>query len=151
MPAQLHVGDEAPDFKLINEKCNAINLSSFRGRQPVLLIFYPGDNTPGCVKQLSAIRDDWAEFAKRKVAVFGVNQASADSHQQFIDKHGLTTSLLVDIGKKVSAQYGAVKRFLGREIIDRTVVLVDRNGIIRYYKHGLPPDHEIIEAVKAWE
>lgn len=147
----LAIGSEAPDFTLQDEECREVHLSDFHGKHLVLLIFYPGDDTPGCVKQLTAVRDDQAEFDKRQVVVFGVNQADAASHQRFIDKYGLTTSLLADLGMKVSAKYGAVKQFLGHEIIDRTVVLVDKQGIIRYVKHGLPTDREIIDAIKTWE
>lgn len=144
----LQLGDRAPDFSLPDHEGNVVTLSAFRGKQPVLLIFYPGDETAGCIKQLCAIRDDWAEFQKYNVAAFGVNQANAESHTKFWRHHGLKTPLLVDEGKKVSTLYGAIGKFFGHEIIKRSVVVIDKEGTIRYLKRGLPPDSEILQAVQ---
>ena len=146
---KLDVGMFAPDFTLADHEGNIVHLADFRGKQPVLLVFYPGDETMGCTKQLCAIRDDWAEFQKYQVAAFGVNHADAESHTKFWRHHGLKTPLLVDEGKKVSAEYGAIKKYFGKEIIWRSVVLIDRNGMIQYLKRGLPSDAEILAAVKA--
>lgn len=148
MPEIINLGDPAPDFMLPDHEGNEVKLSSFRGRQPVLLVFYPGDETYGCTKQLCAIRDDWAEFQRYQVAAFGINHADAESHTKFWRHHGLKTPLLVDYGMKVSEHYGATRRILGKEIINRSVILIDKQGIIRYLKRGLPPDSEILEAVK---
>lgn len=138
----------APDFTLFDHEGNSVTLSTFRGRQPVLLIFYPGDDTPGCTTQLCAIRDDWAELQQYQLAAFGINHADAESHTKFWRHHSLKTPLLIDTDKRVSKLYGATKKFFRNEIIDRTVVLIDRAGIIRYLVRGLPPDREIIEALK---
>ena len=145
---ELNVGDLAPDFSLLDHEGNIVSLQSFHNQQPVLLVFYPGDETLGCIKQLCAIRDDWAEFQIHHVAAYGVNHADAESHTKFWRHHGLKTPLLVDEGKKVSALYGAVGKFFGHEIIKRSVVLIDKVGIIRYLKRGLPPNSEILAAMK---
>lgn len=149
MTTTISVGSIAPDFTLKDHQGNTVTLGSYRGKQPVLLIFYPGDDTPGCVKQLCAIRDDWNEFRDRNIAVFGVNHGSADSHLRFWEKYGLKTPLLIDEGMAVSAKYGATRSFIGKAIINRSVVFVDRDGIIRYMKRGLPKDSEIFAAVDA--
>jgi peroxiredoxin Q/BCP len=149
MTNDIATGDTAPQFTLDDEGGNAVTLAAFRGKQPVLLIFYPGDDTPGCTKQLCAIRDDQQAFKERGVAVFGVNHAGTASHAEFIEKHQLTTPLLIDEGMTVSALYGATKKFFGKAIISRSVVLVDKEGVIRYLKRGLPPDSEILAAIDA--
>lgn len=138
----------APDFTLLDQEGNSVSLKSFRGQRPVLLVFYPGDDTPGCTTQLCAIRDDWAEFQKYGVMAFGVNHANADSHTKFWLHHSLKTPLLIDADKTVSAQYGAIKKFFKATIIKRSVVLIDKDGVIRYVKRGMPSDREILEAVK---
>lgn len=143
------IGSAAPDFTLKDHEGRSMSLARFRGTQPVLLIFYPGDDTPGCTTQLCAIRDDWREFRKRNVAVFGVNHAGTDSHTKFAKKYGLTVSLLIDEGREVSKRYGATGKFFKNEVIKRSVVLVDKDGIIRYVKRGLPSDKEILAAIDA--
>lgn len=143
----LKVGDHAPEFTLPDHEGNIVALKNFLGRQPVVLVFYPGDETLGCVAQLCAIRDDWAEFKKYNAMVFGINHADAESHTKFWRHHGLKTPLLVDEGKKVSAQYGALKKFFGQIIIHRSVIVIDKQGIIRYLKRGLPPTSEILQAL----
>jgi peroxiredoxin Q/BCP len=139
----------APDFTLLDQEGHRVTLSAFRGQHPVLLVFYPGDDTPGCTTQLCAIRDDWAEFQKYGVMAFGINHADAESHTKFWRHHGLKTPLLVDTDKQVSKLYGATKKFFKTEIIHRSVVLIDRAGIIRYLKRGMPSDVEILSAVKS--
>lgn len=146
--AEIGVGTRAADFLLADERGGQVRLSDFRGKRHVLLIFYPGDNTPGCTKQLCAVRDDQAKFDKLNCTVFGVNHADAASHQKFIKKHGLTSHLLIDPGKRVAKQYGAIKQFFGKPAIKRTVVLVGKDGVIHYYKHGLPPNEEIFEVLR---
>lgn len=145
---ELKVGDQAPEFSLLDHEGNRVTLSDFKGQRPVLLVFYPGDETLGCIKQLCAIRDDWAEFQKYNVAAYGVNHADAESHTKFWRHHGLKTQLLVDEGKQVSALYGAISKYFGHEIIKRSVVLIDQQGIIRYLKRGLPPNSEILQAIQ---
>lgn len=138
----------APDFSLLDHEGNRVTLSDFRGHHPVLLIFYPGDDTPGCTTQLCAIRDDWAEFLQLGVKVYGVNHADAASHTKFWRHHGLKTPLLVDEHKSVSELYGATHKFFAAEVIKRSVILIDRAGVVRYINRGLPPDSEIVAAVK---
>ena len=145
---ELLLNKEAPDFSLLDHAGNTIALKNFRGKNPVLLVFYPGDDTPGCTAQLCALRDDWAEFQKFGVVAFGVNHADAESHAKFWRQHGLKTPLLIDTDKKVSKLYGATKQFFKTATIKRSVVLIDKQGVIRYLKRGLPPDSEILEAVK---
>jgi thioredoxin-dependent peroxiredoxin len=142
--AKLQVGDTAPDFSLIDEKGNSVRLSDFRGKQPIVLIFYPADETPGCTRQLCAARDSKEVYNQAGVAVFGVNPGSENSHEKFINKHNLTMPLLVDRGLETAAKYDAVMGFGPLKFVNRTVVTVDKTGKIVFYKRGIPSTQEIL-------
>jgi thioredoxin-dependent peroxiredoxin len=137
------IGSKAPDFTLVSEKGDTVRLSDFIDKKNVVLIFYPGDQTPGCTKQLCAIRDDYSQFEKKNAVVFGVNPAGAESHKKFIEKQHYQFSLLIDEGQKVAELYGAKGL-----TVKRTVVVVDAKGMIAYYKQGMPPNSEILAAIK---
>lgn len=140
----LVLNQQAPGFTLINQIGEKISLADFKGKKNVLLVFYPGDNTPGCTKQLCALRDDYRQFQNKDTVIFGINHAEADSHQKFIDQHNFPFDLLIDTDKKVSTAYGAIKLFFNKTIINRTVVLINKEGKIIYLKRGLPTDEEIL-------
>ncbi len=144
---ELTVGDRAPAFTLKDAGGRSVSLKDFRGKKNVILVFYPGDMTPGCTMQLCAIRDDWSKFAKTDTAVFGVNHADSDSHQKFSKKYGFPFPLLIDPGKKVSARYDAIKQFFKTKIIKRTVVGVGRDGKIFFLRRGMPKDSDILKAL----
>jgi thioredoxin-dependent peroxiredoxin len=143
--SDLKAGSLAPDFSLKDEQGNSIQLSDLRGK-PVLLFFYPGDLTPGCSMQLSAVRDDWTKFVELDVQVLAVNHAGSESHQAFKNKCSLPFPLLTDKGRKVSHLYGAVRSLLSIELIRRTVVGIDREGKILFYKHGMPRNADLLKA-----
>jgi peroxiredoxin Q/BCP len=134
-------GSAAPDFSLADESGASVTLSGLRGRW-VALVFYPGDNTPGCTKQLCEFRDSWEAVRARGMAVFGVNPQSAQSHAQFRVKFGFPFPLLVDKGRKVAALYHA-----GGPIVRRTVYLIGPDGVVRLGRRGMPKPGELIERV----
>ncbi|MEK7115873.1 MAG: peroxiredoxin [Patescibacteria group bacterium] len=138
----------APLFTLPDEQGRAVSLADFKGKKNVLLVFYPGDLTPGCSMQLSEIRDDWAKFNARDTVVFGINHAESDSHAAFIKKCSLPFHLLTDAGRTVSTRYGATKKFRNVRVITRTVIVVNTDGKIIYEKHGRPKNMEILQAIK---
>ncbi len=142
---KLVLGQQAPLFVLKTQSGQEINLVDFKGKKNVLLVFYPGDNTPGCTRQLCALRDDYHQFQNKDTVIFGVNRADAKSHQKFIDQHQFPFDLLIDTDKKVSLDYGAIKLFFNKTIINRSVVLIDKEGKIIYLKRGLPTDEEILK------
>lgn len=144
--SELAPGAKTPDFTLPDHSGKDVKLSSFRGKKNVVLVFYPGDMTPGCAMQLCAIRDDWRRFDASGTAVFGINHGDAQSHAAFVKKYAFPFPLLVDKDKKVSRRYGATKKFFNARIIRRTVVGVDRNGKIAYVKRGMPKTTEILKA-----
>lgn len=139
----VEVNQKAPDFQLPNSDGQTVTLSSFEGKSNVLLIMYPGDDTPGCTKQLCAVRDNYQDFADTNTTVLGINHANSESHKKFISKYGLKNPILVDEGRKVISEYGALGQFMGRANTKRTVVLIDKEGIIRWIERGLPSHEEI--------
>jgi thioredoxin-dependent peroxiredoxin len=138
----LPVGSPAPDFELPDDAGNAVSLSGLRGRN-VLLVFYPGDDTPGCTRQLCRLRDEWEELRARGVQVYGVNPQDARHHQRFRNKFHLPFPLLVDDAQKVARQYHA-----NGLIVKRTVYLVDAKGVIRFAARGMPEPREVLEALE---
>jgi peroxiredoxin len=123
----LKLNDKAPQFVLEDEQGRPFNLSEQVG-QKVLLVFYPGDNTPVCTRQLCDYRDGIESFAGLGVEVVGISNDSAESHRKFRAKHNLPFTLLTDADLKVAALYDS-KGVLGMK---RSVFLVDEQGVIRY-------------------
>jgi len=99
-------GQPAPDFSLRSDSGETIRLSDLRGH-PVVVYFYPKDDTAGCTRQACAIRDSWAEFEHAGVTVLGVSPDSVESHQRFKDKFTLPFPLLADEDHAVAEAYGA--------------------------------------------
>ncbi|HWB82904.1 MAG TPA: peroxiredoxin [Bryobacteraceae bacterium] len=137
----LPAGTPAPDFSLADESGRTVTLSALRGRN-VILVFYPGDDTPGCTKQLCQFRDGWDAARDRRVELFGVNPQNPQSHRKFQDKYGFPFSLLVDRGRKVATLYHA-----NGLIIKRTVYLIGPDGIIRFSRRGMPAPEEVLSFV----
>ncbi len=135
-------GTKAPDFALQSDKGDIVRLSDYRAKKFVVLVFYPGDQTPGCTRQLCAIRDDYSKFQGESAVVFGINPADQESHRRFVEKQQYQFPLLVDTDKKVAALYGT-----NGWMIQRTVFVIDKEGKIVYAKRGMPPDSEILEAI----
>ncbi len=144
---ELQIGDKAPLFTLKTHNDQEISLAKINGQKPVVLIFYPGDMTPGCTIQLCNIRDEWSKFEQLDAQVFGVNHADADSHQRFVAKFRFPFPLLIDPDKKIAKKYGAVKKLFSAMVIKRTVVVIDKKGRIVFYKHGMPKNIDILKAL----
>ena len=123
----INVNDKAPQFVLQDDAGNDFSLAEMTG-QKILLVFYPGDNTPVCTKQLCDYRDGVEAFEGLGVEVVGISSDSADSHQKFRGKYRLPFTLLTDPDLKVAALYDS-KGVLGMK---RSVFLVDESGVIRY-------------------
>ncbi len=134
----LPVGTPAPLFTCPDESGNTVSLEDLRGSS-VVLIFYPGDSTPTCTRQLCAVRDRWVELQERGVRVFGVNPFSAASHRRFRDKYTFPFPLLVDEGQRVAALYQANGLW-----IKRTVYGIDPEGVICFSERGNPTVKEIL-------
>ena len=123
-------GSPAPDFELPDQNGNAVRLSQFRGKSPVVLYFYPKDDTKGCTIEACAFRDDTPQFEAKGAVVIGVSDDSTQSHGKFAAKYNLGFILLSDKGGKVRKLYG-VKKVLGI-IPGRVTFVIDREGIVRH-------------------
>ena len=144
------VGDEAPDFTLLGTGGASYSLKDFRG-QPVVLAFYPGDDTPVCTKQLDSYQGDIASFEAVGAQVFGISPQSVESHDSFACKRGYGFPLLADTEKAVAASYGVLGP-LG--FYRRSVFVVDATGRIVYAHRAVAgltfkASSELIAAVKA--
>ena len=124
-------GEKAPDFELQTDSGESVRLSDFKGK-PVVLYFYPKDNTPGCTKEACGIRDAWSEFKRRGAVVLGVSADSVASHERFKAKYHLPFTLLADSEHKVAELYGTwqPKHFAGKSFFGmaRATVLIDAEG-----------------------
>lgn len=143
----LKPGDTAPEFSLSAHDGQVVKLSDFIGKKYVVLIFYPGDETPVCTNQLCEIRDDYSRFTKMDAVVFGINPASDKSHQKFVQKNKFPFELLIDTKSKVASEYQAK----GALMNTRTVYVIDKEGKIIYAKRGKPPVTEILASIPGGE
>jgi peroxiredoxin Q/BCP len=137
------VGEPAPDFEL-DGTAGPFKLSEHRGER-VVLLFYPGDNTPVCTKQMCSYRDRPDEFAALDATVVGISAQDLDSHRGFIEKNSLTVPLLADVDKAVAKAYSAV----GRMGTKRAVIVIDEDGIVRHrHDHLLGLDYQSVDDLK---
>ncbi len=147
----MKTSDSAPDFKLTNSEANDWTLSDLRGKT-IVLLFYPGDNTPVCTAQLCSVRDHWSEYQATGAEVVGISTDSVESHKGFAEKNQLPLRLLSDPDGKVSAMYGMKSWLPGRSA--RGVVVIDKDGKIAYHKVQAlslfkPADKDVLAAIEA--
>lgn len=138
--APLPPGSVAPDFSLPDEGGRTWKLSLLRGTN-VLLVFYPGDDTRVCTKQLCALRDRWPDLSARNTIVFGLNPAADRKHARFRLRHGFPFPLLVDEGQQVARLYQAAGW-----IVKRTVYLIGPDGLIRFAVRGNPSPEDVMQS-----
>ena len=150
MASELKVGDRAPDFRAtaVGGKYAAgreVSLEDLRGR-PVVLYFYPKDDTPGCTTQACALRDSWAEMETRG-EIFGVSPDSVASHAKFIQKHQLPFPLLADVDHKIVEAYGVWveksmygKKYMGTE---RSTFVIDADGRLSAVFRKVKPEEHV--------
>jgi peroxiredoxin Q/BCP len=146
----ISVGDTAPDFTLPSTGGSSVSLSSFRG-QPVVLVFYPGDDTPVCTKQLNSYNNELSAFEGVGAQVLAVSAQDVASHESFSSKHGFGFPLLADTDKAVASQYGTVGP-LG--FPRRSVFVINGAGVITYAHRAIAgitfrPVDELVAAVEA--
>ena len=126
-------GQPAPDFELPSDSGDTVTLSSLRGK-PIVLYFYPKDDTPGCTTQACGIRDAYGEFERAGAVVLGVSPDDERSHGKFRDKYELPFTLLADTDHEVAERYGVwgEKTYMGRTYmgINRSTFVIDGDGIV---------------------
>lgn len=141
----ISAGDQAPDFSLADEAGKMHRLSDYRGK-PVVLYFYPNDDTPGCTKEACGFRDDYSAYEQAGVKILGVSPNTEQSHAKFKAKYELPFTLLADPEHEVLKLYGVweLKKSFGREFegVVRTTFLIGGDGnILKVYKKVKPAKH----------
>jgi thioredoxin-dependent peroxiredoxin len=150
----IKVGNKAPSFKLKNQNGETISLSGLIGK-PVVVYFYPKDDTSGCTKEACNFRDEFPKFGKMKAEIIGISADSVESHKKFAEKYNLPFNLLSDEKKEVVEKYGVWqeksmygKKYMG---IVRTTFIIDGQGKIRKIFEKVKVDkhnQEVMEALK---
>ena len=139
-------GKAAPDFTLTSDTGEAVTLSSLRG-SPVVLYFYPRDDTPGCTKQACGIRDEYGRFREAGAVVLGVSSDTQASHARFKEKYGLPFTLLADPEKTVGEAYGVTKE--GSNSFERSTFVIDADGDVAKVMRRVKPDEHADQVLAA--
>jgi peroxiredoxin Q/BCP len=135
-------GKPAPDFELTSDSGDTVKLSELRGK-PVVLYFYPKDDTPGCTTQACGIRDAYGEFERAGAVVLGVSPDDESSHVKFRNKYELPFTLLADTDHAVAEQYGVwgEKKYMGKAYmgVNRSTFVIDADGTVKKVMHDVKP------------
>ena len=124
------VGSVAPGFTLPSQAGEMVSLEDFVGRKPVVLFFYPKDDSPGCTREVCVFRDNFEEFGKLDAEVIGISSDSVESHRSFALKHDLSFTLLSDTVGNIRRLYGVPKTF--GLFPGRVTYVIDREGVVRH-------------------
>jgi thioredoxin-dependent peroxiredoxin len=139
------VGEQAPDFELAGTE-GPFRLSDHRGER-VVLLFYPGDETPVCTKQFCSYRDRAEDFSSLNATVVGISAQDLASHERFSAKHGLNVPLLADVEHDVAKAYSTFSSRLGTK---RAVIVIDEQGIVRHrHDHRLGLDYQSVDELES--
>jgi len=145
-------GKPAPTFTLASDSGGPVSLESLRGK-PVVLYFYPKDDTPGCTKQACGIRDAWDEFERSGAVVLGISPDSPRSHVKFREKYELPFPLLADEDHRVAEEYGTwvQKSFAGKKYmgIERSTFVIDAEGTVAKVMRRVKPDQHADQVLTA--
>jgi thioredoxin-dependent peroxiredoxin len=148
MKDKVKVRSVAPDFTLPSQAGEMVSLRQFSGRKPVVLFFYPRDETPGCTKEVCAFRDTSVEFGKLDVQVIGISSDSVESHRRFAAKYDLSFPLLSDEGGKIRRLYGVPKTF--GLFPGRVTYVIDKEGVVSHvFASPLSVERHVQEALAA--
>ena len=147
----MKINEPAPDFSLPDGDGKQWRLSEHGGKV-VVLLFYPGDETPICTRQMCSVRDRWDDYAATGAEVVGISTNTVESHKSFAENHNLPLRLLADVDRKVADMYGAQSLIPGK--VARSVFVIDGSGVIRHRDVrplGLfrPKDDDTIKAIQA--
>ena len=151
----LKPGDRAPNFELPNADLDMLSSNDYIGKKPLVIYFYPKDDTPGCTMEALDFSDLYEEFSALGAEVFGVSRDSCISHGDFRDKHGLNIQLLADIEGVMCDAYGVWQEREAhgekRMLVVRSTFVVDSDGVIRHALYDIKPKghaSEVLELVK---
>jgi len=148
MKDKVKVGSVAPDFTLPSQAGEMVSLEDFFGRKPVVLFFYPKDDSPGCTREVCVFRDNFEEFGKLDAEVIGISSDSVESHKRFAVEHDLSFTLLSDEGGNIRRLYGVPKTF--GLFPGRVTYVIDREGVVRHvFASQLSVERHVQEALAA--
>jgi peroxiredoxin Q/BCP len=139
-------GKPAPDFELESDSGETVKLSHLRGK-PVVLYFYPKDDTPGCTQQASGIRDSWDKFQRAGAEVFGISADTRASHERFKAKYSLPFTLLADPEHKLAEPYGVGRE--GKNSYERSTFVIDADGNVAKIMRRVKPDEHADQVLAA--
>ena len=147
---KVDVGSRAPNFALPSQSGEMVSLGDFLGEKPVILFFYPKDDTPGCTKEVCAFRDSFEELSNLDAEVIGISSDSVESHKGFAERHKLPFTLLSDEGGKVRRLYGVPNSF--GLFPGRVTYVIDREGVVRHiFSSQIEVEKHVEEALKTLE
>jgi peroxiredoxin Q/BCP len=145
-------GKPAPDFELQSDTGDTVRLSDFRGK-PVVVYFYPKDDTPGCTTQACGIRDNYEAFGERGAVVLGISPDDESSHVKFKEKYGLPFTLLADPTHEVAEAYGVwgERKLYGKTYMggERSTFLIDPDGNVSDVMRRVKPDTHVDQVLAA--
>ncbi len=139
-------GKPAPNFELESDSGETVKLSDLRGK-PVVLYFYPKDDTPGCTRQACGIRDTWGEFQRAGAEVFGISADTVASHEKFKEKYSLPFPLLADPEHKLGEAYGVARE--GKNSYERSTFVIDAGGNVAKIMRRVNPDQHADQVLEA--
>ncbi|XOV95206.1 MAG: peroxiredoxin [Bacteroidota bacterium] len=145
----MKIGDQLPDLTLPNQDGENIRLHDFIGKSPLVIYFYPKDETPGCIREACSFRDQFEDFTEVGAKVFGVSSDSVSSHKRFSEKYRLNFQLLSDKKREAEKAFGVPRRLLGL-LPGRVTYVFDIHGnLIHEFSSSLQPTRHIREAIEA--
>ncbi|KAJ7532748.1 hypothetical protein O6H91_13G018000 [Diphasiastrum complanatum] len=145
--SQISEGDALPPFSLKDQDGRVVSSSKFKGK-PIVLYFYPADESPGCTKQACSFRDSYEKFKKAGAEVVGVSSDSPDSHKKFAGKYKLPFTLLSDEGNKLRKEWGIPGDLFGT-LPGRQTYVVDKKGVVRLvFNNQFQPEKHVDETLK---
>ena len=149
----LKVGQAAPMFALPNEDMEIVDIASYRGKNHVVLFFYPKDDAPTCTLEATDFSDHEDEFLRQDCVVFGISRDDCIKHAEFRDKHGISVTLLSDTDGAVCKQYGVwqLKEVNGvrKHGIVRSTFIIDKQGVLRYVLYGVNAKGHALDVLRA--
>lgn len=149
----LQVGQKAPSFTLPDSNMEMMDLASFRGKQNVVLFFYPKDGTPACTLQAIGFSDREDEFSRLDTVVFGISRDDVLSHEAFREEHGLSIQLLADTESEVCRLYHVLQEKVvdghARNCLLRSTFVIDKQGVLRYILQDVNPRVHVEEVLEA--
>ena len=147
MMPRINTGDKLPNFRLLNQDGRLIDIANYLGR-PIVIYFYPKDDTIGCTKEACSFRDEYHRFSNVGVSVFGISADTVESHKKFKAKYRLPFDLLADEDNKVRNIFGVPSDLFGL-IPGRVTYIADSHGLVRYiYNNEINAKKHIEESLR---